>query len=309
MPPRRNPTPTNPTASTPPRTIEEEFVYAEMAYNQYAPRCPLQRPYSLTSAIMPTLNPTCQWPNCPISFPHNSGLFLDRGEPPPLQTDAHDLYDFGASNPPREIWQARARMLEGWESDEDRDQVMSFIHYHFIPRTPPLQHAEAGRQQQPATGVEYSPSVTSEQEHQADMMDLTAEMGGFVFDGQNDDDGEGASVPYEADGMQLPLQQEREGPTESEIDADIDQQLYDALLDIEIDEAQERAAGMFISDDDMGRVNITTSEAAEDEGVAGGQPPPPPLDGTLLRLTESAYAMCIGSAAETSGEPEGYEEL
>ncbi|KAL8736408.1 MAG: hypothetical protein Q9166_000200 [cf. Caloplaca sp. 2 TL-2023] len=237
----------------------DDRSYAEIVISGAAPRTQPPRPYTYTSAVVPPPSSMCQMPSCPIQFPHAEGLFLDRGEP---HHWIHDQLDFGASNPPLEIWYARERLLNDMGNQSDRAMVSGFLQYHYVPRQAPEVR-------------QYSPSVTSSEDHDMTMMELTEGMAETTLRTQapTSHDPQQPSDPFlaaepgpghreNADRPQSPAQQP-EGPAESAIDAEIvrllegqtetssdaelDRHLSEAFFEMELEDAQEGAARMGIS--------------------------------------------------------------
>ncbi|KAL8802855.1 MAG: hypothetical protein Q9182_003542 [Xanthomendoza sp. 2 TL-2023] len=277
MPPRL-PTPTTITSPDPPRTLQEELTHAEQIYTLYGPPRSPARPYTLTSAILPPSQPPlCHWPLCPFRFPHPQGLFQTHGAPSPHETTAPEHYDFGLSNPPPEIWDARERLMSARERDGDRGLVCGFIHYHFVPRT----EVEEG----------YPPSTTTSEDPETQMLDLAEGIGAVALEAGDPPGEEGTSavgvyagVPDDDDdddGTSQDPVSERGGPTEAEIEAEIARDLEDAFDDMEVEEVAERAAGMVIDDDDDDDGGTERSQVVG-EGV--------------LRVTETEFADCNGIA-------------
>ncbi|KAL8772490.1 MAG: hypothetical protein Q9209_002442 [Squamulea sp. 1 TL-2023] len=270
-----------------PSPLDDES-YPAMLYRLCKDHLP-PRPFTLTSAIVPPPSNICQYPGCPITFTHAQGLFHYRGEP---NRWALQELDFGASNPPPDIWIARDRLLNHAESDNDRHIVYGFIHYHYVPRTAP---------QQQTLAREYSPSVTSSAVDDTDMVDLTEEMGEVgieasdAVEGDEKVGGDAQSV-QDADKSQF-VHGQPECLMKTRINAGIDQQLNQAAFQMELNEAQERAAQMTITDKAV-EANYT-AQTGNQQDTAHEHPQSP--NANLRDLVEIAYTKCVAES-ETAAE-------
>ncbi|KAL8814374.1 MAG: hypothetical protein Q9223_006391, partial [Gallowayella weberi] len=202
-------------------------------------------------------------------------------------TTAPENYDFGLSNPPADIWDARERLLSGEERDGDRGRVLGFINYHFVPR----EGSRTGEDE----GEQNSSLATSSEDSEAQMMELAEGMEQVALEAGSGEEGTLAGgyegVADDDDDALQELVFER-GGTEAEMDAVIERDLNDAFDDMEMEGVVERVAGLVIDDDDVGSV--------------GGNE----LSRTFLRLTETEYADCRdGSAGGEAAEQWGYDEL
>lgn len=226
--------------------------YHEMLYRLCRRNLPPDYTFSQTSptAQAPTL---CVYPSCPVHGTHARGLYVYRGVPNNWQLEE---YDFGASNPPPDIWFARHRIIHEVGSSEDYHMVHAFIHYHYVPKDLPQQER-------------YSPSVTSSADDEANMMDLTDDVAALEIDSMNAENG----------GEVMSTDQGTDNRTEAEEDAEIEQQLCDAYYEMELEDAEERAAQMNLSDE--------TTEASTATQA---------LDG---REETQAYMTCTASADPT----------
>lgn len=186
-------------------------------------------------------------------------------------------YDFGASNPPRDIWFARHRIMHENGSYEDYHMVNSFIEHHYVPKETPQPGDPDG---------DPSPLVTSSADHDTHMAQLAEEIAGVDIDASNG--AEDPSPHLDADRPQPP--QRSTSPTESEKDAEMERHLHTAYFEMELQDAEERAAQM----------NIT--EGAAEVGTAAHEPEEPPsqpatsADGALHHLVEMAYMTCVAGA-------------
>ncbi|KAL8899441.1 MAG: hypothetical protein Q9192_001572 [Flavoplaca navasiana] len=237
--------------------------YYEMLYRLCRRNLPPEYTGSLTSptAQAPTL---CIYPSCPVHGTHAQGLYVYNGVPNNWQLEE---YDFGASNPPPAIWFARHRIIHEVGSREDYHLVHGFIHYHYVPKDLPQQER-------------YSPSVTSSAHDEPNMMDLTDDVAALDIDASNAGNG----------GEVMPTDQDTNNRTEAEEDAEIEQQLCDAYYEMELEDAEERAAQMNISDETAEA--STATQALDGREEAHGEP----ANVDLQDLVETAYMTCITGA-------------
>ncbi|KAL8916651.1 MAG: hypothetical protein Q9172_006208 [Xanthocarpia lactea] len=276
----------------------DDESYSEMLYRLSRDHLPPHRPFTMTSAIVPPPSDLCRYPSCPIQCIHAQGLFHYGGEP--NRWTLQDL-DFGASNPPPDIWLARDRLLNNNGIPGDPNKVHGFIHYHYVSR-PASQQERSERK--------YSPSVTSSADDDASMMELTEEIADVEINASNAMDGAEAVPKHQAaDGPQSPpapapppppqrqQQQQPERPTESENDAEIDQLLDLAFSEMELEEAQERAAKMNFTDEAV-KAGIPSQAVIKQDKTK-----PQPAEGALRDLVEVAYADCV---ADREAAPEDY---
>ncbi|KAL8783404.1 MAG: hypothetical protein Q9213_004663 [Squamulea squamosa] len=277
-----------------PSPMDDES-YPAMLYRLCKDHLP-PRPFTLTSAIVPPPSNICQYPSCPITFIHAQGLFHYQGEP---NRWALEELDFGASNPPPDIWIARDRLLNHVGSDNDRHIVYGFIHYHYVPRT---------ALQQQTLAREYSPSVTSSADDDTGMANLVEEMGDVGIEAPdavegNEKGGKTAQADQDADGSQFAHGQP-EGLPKTGINTGIDQQLNQAAFEIELDQAQERAAQMTISDKVL-EANCTP-RAGKQQDMTHEQSQS--MNANLRDLVEIAYANCIAEP-EMAVEDDGHADI
>ncbi|KAL8752076.1 MAG: hypothetical protein Q9199_005992 [Rusavskia elegans] len=248
--------------------------YHEMLYRLCRQNLPPGHPFTLTSTTVPPPSPLCLYPSCPVQGTHAQGLFTYRGVPNDWELEE---YDFGASNPPPDIWFARHRIMHETGSNEDYHMVHSFIHYHYVARTAPEQEDRA-----------HSPSVTSSGDHDTNMMELTEEMAETrigISDGANGVE-DTPTHQEDADRPQ-PSQHRRGSRTESESDAEMERHLSSAYFEMEMEEAENRAAQMNITEE-----TAEASNAPVEPDETRSQPP----DGALRDLVEVAYMTCAANA-------------
>ncbi|KAL8638727.1 MAG: hypothetical protein Q9226_008965, partial [Calogaya cf. arnoldii] len=214
----------------------------------------------------------CLYPSCPVHGTHARGLFTYRGVP---MTWELDEFDFGDSNPPPYIWLARHRILHETGSNEDYHLVHAFIHFHYIPRAFPPQDDN---------GRESSPSVTSSEHHDTNMMEMTDEMAGVDINASNDEDQENIPPTHQ------PPPQRRGSPTQSELSAQMGRDLSYAYYEMELEDAENGAAQMDITDE------IAEDNTATQAVDASGDTQPQPATGALQELVEVAYLNCAADA-------------
>ena len=282
-----------------PSPMDDES-YSEMLYRLSRDHLPPHHPFTLTSAIVPPPSDLCRYPSCPIQCIHAQGLFHYRGEPNHWTLQG---LDFGASNPPPDIWLARDRLLNNNGLPGDHNKVHGFIHYHYVSRP---------ASQQEFSEKEYSPSVTSSADDDASMIELTEEMADVEINASNAVDGaedvpkhQAAHRPQSPPPPPPPQQQQPpEDPTESENDAEIDQQLDLAFSEMELEEAQERAAQMTFTDETV-KAGIPSQAVIKQDTTK-----PQPVEGALRDLVEIAYKDCV---ADREAAPEdgydGYDDI
>lgn len=70
----------------------------------------------------------CTSPFCPVSSPHNRGLYLYNGQF--ASSEVIGLFQFGLSNPPPDVWQMIGRMYLKAEFPMDWQAVDAFIRNH-----------------------------------------------------------------------------------------------------------------------------------------------------------------------------------
>lgn len=156
-------------------------------------------------------------------------------------------------------------------SYEDYHMVNSFIEHHYVPKETP----------QPGyTNGDHSPLVTSSADHDTHMAALTEEIAGVDIDASNAGNGD---LTVDAHSPQLP--QRSTSPTESEKDAEMERHLHTAYFEMEIQDAEERAA----------QLNITEG-AGTDPHEPEETPSHPAEDGALQQLVEVAYMTCVAGA-------------
>ncbi|KAL9004494.1 MAG: hypothetical protein Q9188_002696 [Gyalolechia gomerana] len=262
------------------------------------------RPYTESSSVMPISGNSnnCQQLNCPLRFPHPPGLYQHLNQPSPL-TDIRP--HFGSSNPPPEIWMARLRILNNRGSEADFTSVAAFIRAHYVEWT----NAERQqRQEQPAIddGSPPSENKNEDEDQDVEMEDLTEEMADVEIKQNTDNTSQARSEIFTTDPPAsinnnsilnslslLPVYSPR---TEAEIDRQIDRQLEEAFLELELEEAQEAAARMEITDD------ADKENDAPPQQTHSPPPPPPPQqngleyeqDGRPLQeLMEEAHRICV----------------
>lgn len=162
-------------------------------------------------------------------------------------------------------------------SNEDYHMVHRFIHYHYVPRTAPEQEDR-----------DHSPSVTSSGDHDTNMMELTEEMAETrigISDGANGVE-DTPTHQEDADRPQ-PSQHRRGSRTESESDAEMERHLSSAYFEMELEEAENRAAQMNITEE-----TAEASNAPVGPDEIQSQPP----DGALQDLVEVTYMTCAANA-------------
>ena len=243
----------------------------EMLYHLCGQNLPPGHLDGLNSATLPSPSSLCLSPSCPVRITHAKGLFTYRGIP-----NVWDLqeYDFGASNPPRDIWFARHRIMHESGRYEKYDMVNSFIEYHYVPKETP----------QPGyTNGDPSPSVTNSAVHDTHIAQLTEEIAGVDIDASNGAEDPSPHLAVDADRPQPP--QRSTSPTESEKDAEMERHLHTAYFEMELQDAEERAA----------QLNITEG-AGTDPHEPEETPSHPAEDGALQQLVEVAYMTCDAGA-------------
>ncbi|KAL8856155.1 MAG: hypothetical protein Q9178_007193 [Gyalolechia marmorata] len=280
-----------------PSPMDDE-LYSEMLYRLWRDHLPPHRPFTLTSAIVPPPSDLCRYLSCPIQGVHAQGLFHYRGEPNRWTLQG---LDFGASNPPPDIWLARDRLLNNNGLLGDHNKVHGFIHYHYVSR--PASHQDLSER-------EYSPSVTSSADDDASMMELAEEMADVEIHASNTVDGAEDVPKHQAAGRpqsptaSSPPPPPPEDPTESENDAEIDQQLDLAFSEMELEEAQERAAQMTFTDEKV-EAGITSQAVIKQDTTK-----PQPVKVALRDLVEVTYTDCV---ADREAAPEdgcdGYDDI
>ena len=246
--------------------------YHEMLYYLCGQNLPPGHLNGLSSATLPSPSSLCLSPGCPVQITHTKGLFTYMGVPNDWELKE---YDFGASNPPRDIWFARHRIMHETGSYQDYHMVNSFIEYRYVPKETP----------QPGyTNGDPSPSVTNSADHDTHMAALTEEIAGVAIDASNPGNGAEETSPHlavDADRPQPP--QRSASPTESETDAEMERHLHTAYFEMELQDAEERAAQM----------NIT-----EGAGTAAQEPEDTPshsADEALQHRVEVAYMTCVAA--------------
>ncbi|KAL8852169.1 MAG: hypothetical protein Q9221_002993 [Calogaya cf. arnoldii] len=211
-----------------PSPLHDESYY-EMLYRLCRINLPHDHPTSDT-AQPPAL---CLYPSCPVHGTHARGLFTYRGIP---MTRELDEFDFGISNPPPYIWLARHRIVNEAGSNEVYLLVHAFLHFHYVPRASPPQDDN---------GRENSPSVTRLEHHDINMMEVTDDMAGVDINALNDEDQENIPPNHQPP---PPPPQRHESPTESELSAEMDRDLPNAYYEMELEDAENGAAQMNITD-------------------------------------------------------------
>lgn len=157
---------------------------------------------------------------------------------------------------------------------EKYDMVNSFIEYHYVPKETP----------QPGyTNGDPSPSVTNSAVHDTHIAQLTEEIAGVDIDASNGAEDPSPHLAVDADRPQPP--QRSTSPTESEKDAEMERHLHTAYFEMELQDAEERAA----------QLNITEG-AGTDPHEPEETPSHPAEDGALQQLVEVAYMTCDAGA-------------
>ncbi|KAL8673084.1 MAG: hypothetical protein Q9168_002467 [Polycauliona sp. 1 TL-2023] len=198
----------------------------------------------------------CVSPSCPVQATHVKGLFINNGVPNPWQFED---YDFGASNPPENVWLARHQIVHATGSRADYHLVHAFIHYHYVAREEPQD---------------------DDDDEAANMMELTDEVAGLDIHASNP---ENATSHQQQDAGASPP----DNRTESEKDAELDRDLADAYYEMELDDAAQQTAQMNL-DDGTAETGVAPQAAEETQ--------PQPADGALRELVEVAYRTCTADA-------------
>ncbi|KAL8965143.1 MAG: hypothetical protein Q9183_004007 [Haloplaca sp. 2 TL-2023] len=245
----------------------------------------------------------CDHPACPIDFPHAKGLYLHNGHTAPTWT--YGNLNFGASNPPLQIWDARERLLREVGSYEDYQMVTGFILCHHIEREVSLfETFKMGIEAQSDKVTEQANAMKMEIDGLGDAMQgVTIESTANANEGTVDEmlaaaleDTTGESSPLSEisdDGLARLLEEIMENDNAL---ADDD--------DEEVQAIQEAADKMNLDDDkDEQDCQVNTKQLEHDENLPGSQEgipegPTLALDEGTAELIEQAYNGCFANAED-----------
>ncbi|KAL9593951.1 MAG: hypothetical protein Q9219_007300 [cf. Caloplaca sp. 3 TL-2023] len=195
---------------------------------------PPPRPYTMSSTIMPANpdNNRCQNPRCPLQLPHSTGLYLHMNQPSQF---ASQRPHFGASNPPPQIWEARARILNDRGLMTDFEAVVGFISAHYVAWT------DTQKQAYQQSG--YASAVQGNQQGSCstEMQDLVKGVTNVHLENyinmhcyaQNEFRPSGCSPR-----------------TQARLDAEMEREMCQVLLDLDLKDAQDATARMDITDEE-----------------------------------------------------------
>ncbi|KAL8651180.1 MAG: hypothetical protein Q9226_004821 [Calogaya cf. arnoldii] len=263
-------------SSSSPTALGPSPLHDESYYEMLHRLCRIHLPHDHPTSDTAQPPALCLYPSCPVHSTHARGLYTYRGVPMTWQLDE---FEFGVSNPPPNIWFARHRIVHETGSNEDYHLVHAFLHYHYVPRASP---------QQDDNGRENSPSITSSENPDTNMMEVTDEMAGVDLNASNNDGQE--NIPPTHQPPPPPPPQRHESPTQSELSAEMDRDLSNAYYDMELEDAENGAAQMNITDG-IAEDSIAT-QAVDTSGDTQSQP----ASGALQELVEVAYLNCAADA-------------
>ncbi|KAI4203320.1 MAG: hypothetical protein LQ348_001408 [Seirophora lacunosa] len=198
-----------------------------------------RRPYTHTTAILPpSTSDPCRHPSCPLPFPHSRGLYQHLNQASTIEA-AHP--NFGASNPPPEVWAARERCLKGLEGPGDWEVVNGFIEAHFVAWAESEVVEEEEGMRWAMETVRKEEMNRKEERRDQDMKGLVEGMEDVGIDGDRD---RGDDDRAQRSRAPSPV---GEGP-DRELERVLERDLEEAWVNMEVERAEEAVGGLKIMD-------------------------------------------------------------
>ncbi|KAL8974139.1 MAG: hypothetical protein Q9197_001623 [Variospora fuerteventurae] len=219
------------------------------------------RRYTIARAILPpSTSDPCRHPSCPLPFPHSRGLYLHLNQASTVEAGPHA--NFGASNPPPELWAARERCLRRRARDGDWHLVNGFVAAHFVAwgegevgkdldekrmrwamEMIRMEREESSEKKKEKDREEEKKKKKKKKKRDKDMKALVAGMGVVGIGGDDDDD------DTRAQRSRAPSPVDEEGEERRELERVLERDLEEAWLKLEVERTEEAVERLGIKDE------------------------------------------------------------